>query len=252
MHTIVRLRAVVLAACAALVVATVVLVLVREPFASLRVASLTQQIGIESILFLYLALLITPLSQVLPPAYRAWLIPARRPLGVAAFGASVVHTAIGFWGELGGFSGIPFLTHDYKVSLLLTTAALLILLVLATTSFDKAISYLSGPRWKWLHRSVYLASYLIILHVLKLGSHYSSVTPLFRLSFVFLSFLLILEALRIDRKLQATRFRTVGFGVVSLLTAGFLSLQLGAIGSGASLSLHDGHDAVKPTAAPGK
>ena len=248
MNPIVRLRAAVLTACGLIIAGTFLWTMAREPYASLRIASLTQDFGLQGTFFLYLTLLITPLSQVVPPAWRAILVPARRPLGVAAFFASLLHTAIGFWGELGGFAGIPFLTSDYKISLLLTTVALLIMLALAATSFDKTIAALGAVKWKWLHRLIYVAGYLIILHVLKLGSHYSSVTPIFRTSFVLFGFLGVLEALRIDRYLQRTQFRAIGFGVVSLLMAGFLALQLGAIGSGTSLSLHAEHGV--PTPAP--
>ena len=250
MQSTARLRTITLLICTYLLLATGIWVLATEPYFSLRVASLTQKFGYEGIFFLYLAILISPLSEILPRSFRAQLIIVRRPLGVAAFFASVLHTGIGFWGELGGFSGVPFLTTEYKISLALTALALLILLALAVTSFDKVITFLGSARWKWLHRFVYLSAYLIVLHVLKLGSDYSSTTPALRVGFVLLSFLLILEALRIDRYLQKTQFRPIGFGVISLIVAGFIALQLGAIGSGKSLSLHASHDAATPTPLP--
>lgn len=251
MKPIVRLRAGVLATCAILVAGSFFWVMVTEPFTSLRIASLTQKFGLEATLFLYLTLLITPLSGVLPAAWRGLLVPARRPLGVASAVTALLHSVIGFWGELGGFSGLVFLSHPYLLSVVLSSVALLILLVMAATSFDSVIAWMGNRRWKLLHRFIYPSAYLVIIHVLVLGSDYSS-GPLLRLSFVLFSVLLVLEALRIDRQLQKKRFRMIGFGVVSLVVAAFLGLELGSISTtGTSLSLHAGHDASSTTVSVG-
>lgn len=58
------------------------------------------------------------------------------------------------WGDLRGFPFIPF-----------GLAAFLILLVLAATSHDFWLNFLSPPVWKSLHMSIYGAYGLVVLHV---------------------------------------------------------------------------------------
>ena len=45
------------------------------------------------------------------------------------------------------------------------------LFLLAITSFDAVIKFMTYPRWKWLHRFVYLGGVLILLHVWMIGTH---------------------------------------------------------------------------------
>lgn len=71
------------------------------------------------------------------------------------------------YGQLHGFPFIPF-----------GIAAFLILLLLAATSHDFWLAFLTPPVWKALHMSVYLAYALIVLHV-ALGHLQSAVNPLF-------------------------------------------------------------------------
>jgi DMSO/TMAO reductase YedYZ heme-binding membrane subunit len=42
---------------------------------------------------------------------------------------------------------------------------------MAANSFDKVISFMTLKRWKWLHRLVYGAVILVILHVWMIGTH---------------------------------------------------------------------------------
>lgn len=71
------------------------------------------------------------------------------------------------YGQLRGFPFIPF-----------GIAAFLILLLLAATSHDFWLSFLTPPVWKALHMGVYLAYALIVLHV-ALGHLQSAIDPLF-------------------------------------------------------------------------
>ena len=44
-------------------------------------------------------------------------------------------------------------------------AALLVLFLLAATSHDFWLSFLSPPVWKWLHMTLYVAYGLVVMHV---------------------------------------------------------------------------------------
>jgi len=44
----------------------------------------------------------------------------------------------------------------------------------AVTSFDKVVSFLTFPRWKWLQRLVYLCGVFIIVHVWAIGVHFGA------------------------------------------------------------------------------
>jgi nitrite reductase/ring-hydroxylating ferredoxin subunit/DMSO/TMAO reductase YedYZ heme-binding membrane subunit len=61
------------------------------------------------------------------------------------------------WSDYGKFIGFPFKT--------LGIAALLILFLLAATSHDFWLSFLTPPVWKWLHMSLYVAYGLVVMHV---------------------------------------------------------------------------------------
>ena len=61
------------------------------------------------------------------------------------------------WSDYGKFIGFPFKT--------LGIAALLLLLLLAVTSHDFWLAFLTPPVWKWLHMSLYVAYGLVVMHV---------------------------------------------------------------------------------------
>jgi len=61
------------------------------------------------------------------------------------------------WSDYGKFIGFPFKVIGF--------AALLILFLLAATSHDFWLSFLSPPVWKWLHMMLYVAYALVVLHV---------------------------------------------------------------------------------------
>lgn len=102
------------------------------------------------------------------------MITARRAIGVSCFFFASLHASLAFFGLLGGFPGLRFLGTNYIVSASLGFAALCILSLMTATSFDSAVSYL-GKRWKMIHRLVYAAGILIIIHFLAVGgSHFKT------------------------------------------------------------------------------
>lgn len=117
-------------------------------------------LGLWSIRLLFVTLLVTPLRQV---AGWAKLIQVRRMIGVAAFGYALAHFLFYAldkslqWGVIASEIALRYyLTIGF--------AGLLILLTLAATSTDGMVRRLGGKRWIALHRLVYAAGALAVVH----------------------------------------------------------------------------------------
>ena len=117
--------------------------------------------GLVGIVFLTLALAITPLRRV-----TKWnvLISARRNFGVFGFLYILTHFTI-FWlldrdGSLGSTAyeivARPYLWFGF--------GALLLMAPLAITSFDGMVTRLGAKRWKRLHRLAYVAAAAGVVH----------------------------------------------------------------------------------------
>jgi DMSO/TMAO reductase YedYZ heme-binding membrane subunit len=174
------------------------------PGSTLQTIRLEQIYGFLALAFLYLALIIGPLSRLWSglPGRAGWL-HARRAIGVACFGFALLHSSIAFWGQLGGFGGLSFLTPPFLWSLALGGFAMVILLLLTITSLDIAVKFMTPRYWKWLHRLIYGASIAIVIHVLLIGTHYISLNaPIGLTSYGLLAFLLVLEAITTDRLIR--------------------------------------------------
>lgn len=188
---------------------------------SVQTIQLEEWYGFISVILLYITLLAGPLCYTftfLP--LRGQYMKARRSLGVSAFYFALLHFFITFFGQLGGFNGLNFFSIPYLTALTVGFIALFIFFLLAITSFDKVVRLMRFKNWKLLHRFVYLAALLTIIHVLMLGVHYttlSNVIPL--VSFIALAFLLLLEAPRLDKFINTFRpFPTFGIGFVLIIT----------------------------------
>ena len=185
-------------------------------------ARLTQSYALTAVSLLYLSVLISPLYNAFPKLpYRAIAVLLRRPFGVAAFGAASIHASLAFFGELGGFPGLPFLDSSYILAISLSSVALFILLLLALTSTDQMVKWL-GRRWKLLHRLIYVAGILIVIHALLLGSSYANLSATIpTVSSFLLGTLLLLEGYRIDGWLSK---RQIPLPKIGLVTAIVLAL----------------------------
>lgn len=125
------------------------------------IEKMTHVTGWTSLIFLLLALAVTPVRRL-----TGWnpVIRLRRPLGLFAFFHAALHLSIwvgldlGFqWGWVGGeILERPFITVGFL--------AFLLLLPLALTSTRGAIRRL-GKRWATLHRLVYPAAALALVHL---------------------------------------------------------------------------------------
>jgi len=119
-----------------------------------------QRLGRAAIALLTAALAVTPAVTL-----SGWkkLGKLARPLGLYAFGYAFLHFLTFIWLDF-GFNG-PLLLRELreKPYIILGLSALLILNALAVTSFRWWQRKL-GKNWKRLHRLVYLAGVLVVLH----------------------------------------------------------------------------------------
>jgi len=185
------------------------------PAGSLQIIRIEQIYGFIALGLIYFALLASPLTAVFPGfRYREQYIFARRGIGVAGFYFAVLHTALAFFGQLGGFTGVKYYTTTYSVSISLGTLALVVLLIMALTSFDGIIRAMSYRRWKLMHRSVYIAGLAIIVHFALIGSQYmNGVDAFFIITYLLIALLLVLEVLRFRIYLKKRREKKKGNNV---------------------------------------
>ena len=110
---------------------------------------------------LCVVLALTPLRVVFAvPALARW----RRMLGLFAFFYALLHVLSYSWLDMG--LDLPEIFADIvkRPFILVGTLAFVVLLALAATSFQRAIRALGGKRWQALHRTVYAAALLAVLH----------------------------------------------------------------------------------------
>jgi len=118
------------------------------------------RIGLWTIRFIFIALAITPLRQVLQ-----WprLLVVRRMVGVAAFAYAATHFTLYTADQ--AFDLAKIATEiALRIYLTIGFAALLGLSTLAATSTDGMIKRLGPRRWQRLHRIVYLIALLAAIH----------------------------------------------------------------------------------------
>ena len=123
--------------------------------------ALIRSTGDWTLRFLCLTLAITPLRQL-----TGWhaLARLRRMLGLYTFFYGVLHFLCFAWLDM-GFELTAILNDIPKRPFILVgTTALLLMLPLAATSFNRAIKTLGAKRWQALHRSVYAVALLALLH----------------------------------------------------------------------------------------
>lgn len=189
------------------------------PAGIVQIIKLEQIYAFLALVYLYITLLIGPFCYTFRsfPLHEL-LIKARRALGVSAFYFSLLHSLLAFFGQLRGFSGLGFLSNTYFVAVSIGFFSLVILVLLTITSFDYAVAKMKFKNWKLLQRFVYLAGILILIHAVLLGTHFSDLSGITaQITFIALSFLLLLEAPRFDSLLK--RFITIpqfGFSFVML------------------------------------
>lgn len=118
--------------------------------------------GLFAVRFLLLSLAATPARRLFD-----WpkLVLARRCLGVAAFCYAALHLGL-YVLDQGGNLIVVGREIALRFYLAIGAVGVVLLLVLAATSFDSVIRRMGGRRWLALHRLVYLIAPLAILHFL--------------------------------------------------------------------------------------
>ena len=151
----------------------VVFMLALLPFAWLFYAAASDQLGANpaealirslgdwTLRFLCLALAITPLRVLTQtPA----LARFRRMVGLFVFFYAVLHLMGYAVFDMELDVGEMLLDVVKRPFILVGTLALLLLALLAATSFNGVMRWLGGKRWRNLHRSVYAVAGLSLLH----------------------------------------------------------------------------------------
>ncbi len=147
---------------------------------------------------LCLTLLVSPLRQL-----SGWhaLARLRRMLGLFTCGYGVLHFLSYAWLDKGFVLADIVKDVAKRPFILVGTAALLLMLPLAATSFNRAIKALGAARWQALHRLVYAVALLGLLHFFWMRAakhHYTDWT-------VYAAILAVLLGWRLWRRLHAPR-----------------------------------------------
>lgn len=138
---------------------------------------LWKSFGVSAAFLIWFVALIGPVAKLWPPLTR--LITWRRESGIWFTLVTLVHFYLVWDGwarwdvrELLGFQYVPELDAylrfepGFGLANLMGLMALLFGLVLAATSFDRAVSFLGLSAWKWLHGFTYVIFYIVVLHTL--------------------------------------------------------------------------------------
>lgn len=144
---------------------------IQIPSDQLYVIRTQQVFGLLCLVYWYAALVISPIGHIVGKQRMRHIEFARRAIGVSAFYFAMLHGMIALWGQLGGPGQLQYLPSLFQWSLLGGFIALVILGLMAATSFDRAVKFMTYRKWKWLHRFVYLAFILVVLHVWSIGTH---------------------------------------------------------------------------------
>lgn len=118
-------------------------------------------LGAGALRCLLLALAITPVHRL-----TGWkeIMTLRRLVGLFAFGYALVHLAVYFTLDLGGTLGELWRDVAKHPFILFGMAAFLLLVPLALTSTRGWVKRLGGRNWQRLHRIVYAAGVLGVIH----------------------------------------------------------------------------------------
>ena len=123
--------------------------------------ALIRSLGDWTLRFLCAVLAITPLRVL---SHTPALARFRRMVGVFVFFYALLHMLSYAVFDMGLDAGA--IAHDIakRPFILVGSLALLLLTLLAATSFNRAIRWLGAARWRALHRAVYAVAALAVLH----------------------------------------------------------------------------------------
>ena len=161
----------------------------------------TRTTGMLTLVFLLISLAVTPLRRI---TGLNWLIRFRRMLGLFAFFYGSLHllTYVSF----DRFFRLTTIPADVakRPFIAIGMTAFFLMLPLAITSTDKMVKRLGGKRWARLHRVVYVAGILGVLH------YYMLVKSDVRLPLTFAFLLFCLLGFRAFAKYYGSQPRATG------------------------------------------
>lgn len=136
---------------------------------------LWRAVGDVAVVLLFLSLAMGPAARM--SAFLARGLTWRRAVGIWAGATALAHGVLVFWGwtqwsipRLLGYEFVPQLGRTarmepgFGLANLMGVVALVWLVVMMVTSFDRAVRALGPSAWKWLHNSAYVVFYLSTLH----------------------------------------------------------------------------------------
>ncbi|HZE67914.1 MAG TPA: protein-methionine-sulfoxide reductase heme-binding subunit MsrQ [Pyrinomonadaceae bacterium] len=121
----------------------------------------TRTTGMLTLIFVFITLAVTPLRKI---TRANWLIKFRRMVGLFAFFYGSIHLLTYIWFDR--FFNFRSIVGDVgqRPFIAIGMTAFFLMLPLAITSTDKMVKRLGGKRWIKLHRLVYIAAGLGVLH----------------------------------------------------------------------------------------
>lgn len=117
--------------------------------------------GTLTLVFLLLSLAVTPLRKILG---LPWMVQFRRMMGLYAFFYGCLHLLSYMWFDKGFAFGAIVEDTLKRRFIFLGMFAFLMMIPLAVTSTNKMIKRLGGRRWNRLHKLVFAAAILGVLH----------------------------------------------------------------------------------------
>ncbi len=132
--------------------------------------ALERSLGDWTLRFLCLVLAVTPLRVLTGTPQLARF---RRMLGLFVYFYGVLHLLAYAWFDMGFVLEDILRDIPKRPFILVGTLALVLLTLMAATSFNRAIRWLGAARWQALHRTVYAVAGLAVLHFfwMRAGKH---------------------------------------------------------------------------------
>lgn len=160
-------KAAVIAACAlpalwtAYQIGTVLLTGDASSLGANPIERILRRLGEVTLILLCLTLAITPARNLLKLPK---LLAVRRALGVATFAYGSLHL-LSWVGWDMGFDLADIVTDLAKRPFIFVgMLTWFLMLPLAATSFNRAIKWMGGKRWVWLHKAVYAVAIAAVVH----------------------------------------------------------------------------------------
>lgn len=178
--------------------------------------------------FGWLAFAMIGIAVLIGPFYRLWpaapggalMRDARRLFGVGGAWFAALHVGISY-GLLFKWANPLSLPLSYQRSFAAGILALVVLLAMAFTSFDRAMRGM-GIWWFRLHRLVYAALCLMLLHVFVTGTHAVQLMPLVLLSAAAFLVIGMHAAAAFSKGRRPSKWQIGTIAAVTLLTVGIL------------------------------